>query len=162
MSLRLVLDASPLILLGKIGRLDLLRALAKRIVVPRPVVEELAAGGALDDVARRVRRSQWLAIVPGSPTDDRILAWDLGPGESAVLSYCLHHPGFIATIDDRAARRCAQSLAISTIGTLGLLLAAKSAGLIPRVKPVLEKLLQGGLYVSGRTLEALLVKAGEE
>ncbi|HCA96836.1 MAG TPA: DUF3368 domain-containing protein, partial [Cyanobacteria bacterium UBA9226] len=35
-----------------------------------------------------------------------VAAWDLGKGESAVLSFALKNSGFVAIIDDRAARRC--------------------------------------------------------
>lgn len=43
-----VVDASPLILLGNIGQLVLLEALAPRINVPEAVLEEVAAGVDLD------------------------------------------------------------------------------------------------------------------
>ena len=39
-----VVNASPLILLGKLGRADLLERLAQRILVPDAVLRELAAG----------------------------------------------------------------------------------------------------------------------
>ncbi len=37
------------------------------------------------------------------------MAWDLGAGESAVLTWARRNPGFTAILDDRAARRCAES-----------------------------------------------------
>ena len=39
-----VVNASPLIVLGKIGQLDLLTKLPQRIVVPAAVVSEIIAG----------------------------------------------------------------------------------------------------------------------
>jgi predicted nucleic acid-binding protein len=47
-----VVNASPLIFLGKAGRLELLRALGDRVLVPEPVFSEIAAGS--DDGADRV------------------------------------------------------------------------------------------------------------
>jgi predicted nucleic acid-binding protein len=44
MSDRWVLNASPLIVFGKIGRLDLVSQLAKEIVVPRGVAQEILVG----------------------------------------------------------------------------------------------------------------------
>ena len=39
-----VINASPLILLGKLERLDLIEALARHVMVPAAVVDEIAAG----------------------------------------------------------------------------------------------------------------------
>ena len=44
MSDRWVLNASPLIVFGKIGRLELFSQLAAEIVVPRGVAQEILAG----------------------------------------------------------------------------------------------------------------------
>ena len=72
-----VVNASPLILLGKIGRLGLLTALPERLMVPFAVEEEIAAGPH-DDPARA-----WVAgpgkefVVPAVNHDPRIVAWDL-------------------------------------------------------------------------------------
>ena len=41
---RWVLNASPLILLGKLRRLDLVEALASSVVVPESVLREVSAG----------------------------------------------------------------------------------------------------------------------
>ena len=43
-----VINASPLILLGKLGRTDLLESLAQRVIVPQAVFHEVAAGAAGD------------------------------------------------------------------------------------------------------------------
>jgi predicted nucleic acid-binding protein len=42
---RRIVDASPLILLGKIGRLDLLRVGGPEVVVPGAVLEEVGGHG---------------------------------------------------------------------------------------------------------------------
>ena len=44
MSDRWVINASPLIVFGKIGQLDLFIRLAEEIVVPQAVADEIAAG----------------------------------------------------------------------------------------------------------------------
>ncbi len=43
-----VIDASPLILLSRIGCLDLLLTLGRRLVVPLPVLAEIRAKGPRD------------------------------------------------------------------------------------------------------------------
>ena len=43
-----VINASPLILLGKLGRTDLLEQLAKQVMVPQAVLREVESGEAAD------------------------------------------------------------------------------------------------------------------
>ncbi len=52
-----VVNASPLILLGKAGRLELLRALGRDVIVPDAVLQELRAKGADDPVFQSVQQA---------------------------------------------------------------------------------------------------------
>lgn len=90
-----------------------------------------------------------------------IANWDLGKGESEVLSLALKSPGYAAIIDDRAARRCSQTLGITTIGTGRLLILAKQRGLIPLVSTRLQALRDAGLWLSD-DLVSLLKQQAEE
>ena len=69
------------------------------------------ASGDQDPSAQALRNCVWLEIRPEVPASPRVLAWDLGPGESAVLELALAVPGSTAVIDDLAARRCAAVIA---------------------------------------------------
>jgi predicted nucleic acid-binding protein len=64
-------------------------------------------------------------------------------------------------MDDLAARRCAEALGLSFMGTLGLVLKAKRKGLLPAARPALEKLLAAGMYLSPRILDRALAMVGE-
>ena len=107
MTERWVLNASPIIVLARIGREHLFHALADEVVVPRAVAMEIEAGPA-DDPARQTITSGYFTIVETVPEPD-VLAWDLGSGETAVLSYALNRPGWMAILDDAMARKCARS-----------------------------------------------------
>jgi predicted nucleic acid-binding protein len=63
---RWVLNASPLIVLARVGQEHLFRALADDVVVPRAVVEEIEAGPA-DDRARQAIAEGYFAIVDAVP-----------------------------------------------------------------------------------------------
>lgn len=52
MSRRWVVNASPLLLLAKIGRIDLLEQLSPKFIIPQGVLEEIEAGPD-DDPARK-------------------------------------------------------------------------------------------------------------
>lgn len=101
-----VANASPLILLGRISRLDLIDTLAPQIIVPDAVMAEIHAGEVKDATA--ITTLRWAesrrvsdAIVPAS-----VERWDLGSGESQVIAHGLAGPRW-AVLDDLAARRCA-------------------------------------------------------
>ncbi|WP_416349235.1 DUF3368 domain-containing protein [Leptolyngbya sp. CCNP1308] len=70
-------------------------------------------------------------------------------------------PKFRAMVDDAAARRCARSLNIPTIGTGGALVLAKRRGLIPTVAEPLQALRDAGLWISEDVMTLLKHQAGE-
>lgn len=88
---RWVVNASPLILLRKVERIQLLGALADQIAAPRAVNREVSAK---PDGERTVRTLTTLgsAIIVDDevpPTD--ILSWDLGAGEAQVITHAVVH-----------------------------------------------------------------------
>ena len=156
-----VVNASPLILLGRIGRIDLLVQLAPRVVVPAGVVSELREGPS-DDAARTWVEGLGIGFVADvARVDPLVASWDLGLGESHVLTLCrvLHQAQ--AILDDRAARNCAASLGLACRGTLGILLLAKRKGLVTQVRPLLDALLSQGLRLENRLIVAALRLANE-
>ena len=107
---RRIVNTSPLILLAKVGQLDLLRAGVPEIIVPDVVLREVGGRGPADPVFQEIQRAAWLKIVPTPPTPPRVLVWNLGAGESSVLAIaltdpatdrprCGHLPGSIAIRD---------------------------------------------------------------
>lgn len=66
--------------------------------------------------------------------DSMIAAWDLGLGESQVLTWIHNNPGYEAILDDRAAKIAALALGMLTRGTLGVILLAKREARIEHVK----------------------------
>lgn len=156
-----IANASPLILLGKVGRLSLLSDLADQILIPERVAAEVGAQSDGERSLAEIARHDGFRVVPSTPVPPAIEAWDLGPGESQVLALTLSVPGSRAVLDDLAARRCAQSLGLSVIGTLGVVLRARSTGRIPAARPVLDELRRKGLYVSTKLVDAALARIRE-
>jgi predicted nucleic acid-binding protein len=156
-----VSDASPLIFLARADELSLLRVVAETVLVPRAVAQEIEAKGDLDVAVRALRKSTWFEIVESAAPPPEIREWDLGKGEAAVLTWAWSHPGTLAIIDDREARRCARSIQVPLIGTLGVVLKAKSEGLVPMARPVIERLLDCGMYLSRQVIDSALALVGE-
>lgn len=155
-----VINASPLILLGKLGRTDLLESLAQQVIVPQAVIREVAAG-AVGDAAMQAAlawatpRVQDDILVPLS-----ISGWDLGAGESQVLAHCLAG-GHRAVLDDGEARAAAKVHSVLLVGSLGVILRARKAGLIPAARPLVEQLIESGSYLAADLVRQALHKVGE-
>jgi predicted nucleic acid-binding protein len=158
-----VINASPLILLFRAGYGDLLPRLFSRIIVPDAVWTEIAAGGVGDAAATALPSCSWAQRKPVEPSP-RVLDWSLGPGETAVISHALKHPGLRAVLDDRDGRRCARTLGVQTLGTGGTLILAKRRGLIPSVADGLHRLRGAGLWIGlicwSRSVSSIAVALG--
>lgn len=157
-----VVNASPLIYLARAGHLELLRIAAAEVLVPDAVADEILARGPGDPTACALAASsQWLRVTEAPAPPPSILAWDLGPGESAVLALALARRPARAVVDDLAGRRCAEALGIPLRGTLGVVLLARQRGAIPNARAVLGTLRAAGMYLSDRVLNAALAEVGE-
>lgn len=156
-----VVNASPLIVLGRLGQIEWLPRLAGNMVVPSGVAEEIAAGPP-DDAARLWLEGDGACHVRTvAATDPVVSAWDLGLGETAVLSFAQQHPGYVAVLDDAAARHCAQALSLPIKGTLSVVVMAKRAGLIEKATPLFDRLIADGFRVKPSVLEEAKALAGE-
>jgi len=158
---RWVVNASPLILPGKVEQIQLLEALAEQIAVPRAVIREVSAK---PDGARSVQTLTALEsaiIVDDEVPPANILSWDLGAGETQVISHAVANASDRVVIDDLEARRCAKAMGLAIIGTLGIVGRAKVAGLIERAGPVIQRLRETGLYASDEIVQRLLREVGE-
>jgi predicted nucleic acid-binding protein len=90
-----------------------------------------------------------------------IQAWDLGNGETEVISWAYVHCEFEAILDDRAAGNCASSLGIRVRGTLGVILLAKKEGVLSHVKPLIISLMEQGFRIAPELLRTVYRMADE-
>src|SRR5947209_1017307 len=152
---------SPLVFLVRADLLEILREGTSEVIVPVAVLRELEAHGDDDPTVRVIRNLDWIRAIVEPEIAPDIAAWDLGPGEYAVLSMARLDPTAWAVIDDGEARRCARSLGIPVIGTLGLVLLAKRTGRITLARPVVEELQASGMYLSDFVIQQVLERVGE-
>lgn len=155
-----VVNASPLILLGKLNRLDLLERMAPSVHVPDGVIREVAMGYHRDPATTtsvawaHEHRHPDVSVLP------TVAHWDLGMGESQVISLCLKTTA-VAVLDDGEARACAQTHGVPLIGTLGVILRARRLGLLPAAKPLIDQLITAGSFLDKTLVERELAKLGE-
>jgi len=156
-----VVNASPLILLGKTGHLDLLAALADTVVVPQAVAGEVGAKPDGAAILAEVAGNPAYRVADSEPAPPEVLAWDLGAGETQVITHALRHGADRVVFDDLEARRCAKAMWLRAIGTLGVVGRTKSTGRIAQATPVIEHLRRTGLYVSDALVQHILQEVGE-
>lgn len=156
-------DASPLINLAIIGKLDLLPALFGKVVIPQKVFEEIVVQGSEMPGADAVRMASWIEVRPSS---NRMLVQALqtqvDPGEAEAIALALEMQAHLLLIDERIGRQLAKEFRLPIMGLLGVLKIAKEKSLIPRLKPLLDQLIQeAGFRVSKALYQQILEQEGE-
>lgn len=157
-----VCNAGPLITLTKINRLHLLRDLFGQITIPQAVYDEVVLRGSGRVGALETRDAGWILVrSAGDRLSITLLREELGLGESEAIVLAQELNASWLLLDDALARRKANRLGIPVVGTLGVLLMAKNAGLISTVKAALDDLGRTDFRASQRVLDEVLYKAGE-
>ena len=161
MSRKWVVNASPLILLTKVSHISLLQELCDELVIPGGVAKEILIGPANDLTKIWLNEKGSPLIRDLEQVDPVVAGWDLGLGESQVISWAYKNPDFEAILDDRAARKCALSLKIPVRGTVGVILLAKKDGRLAKATPLLNQLIQVGFRIDPELIRTALRLAKE-
>lgn len=159
----LVADSGPLIALARLGLLSLPARLFREALVTATV---------WDEVTRGRGRAEWPALqaalqagqlkVVDDPTDlpPLVARARLDDGERLAIALALAQ-GAVVLVDEKRGRAAAAGLGLHVLGTLGLLVRARDAGLVQRVRPLAEALLQGGYFLARPLVERTLAAIGE-
>ena len=157
-----VSNASPLITLAKIGQFGLLEKLFGRVIIPQAVYAEVVIRSAGGPGASETNLADWIEV--RQAVDNlavAVLQEHLGAGESEAIVLAQTVGATLVLLDDALARRKAERVGLTAVGTLGVLLMAKQAGLIEAVNPPLAALRQTDFRISARVLDEVLTRAGE-
>jgi predicted nucleic acid-binding protein len=147
-----IVNASPFIALAKAELLDLLLDVpARQVYLPHVVVQEIGNGPPGDAAVAAlplVTLGGHVLPPPGGGVDPRLAAFDLDPGEAAVLTEALRWPNsgdtVVVVIDDKKGWQAAQHLGVRNTRTLRILKAAKQAGRLLAVKPAVKAMIATG------------------
>ncbi len=82
-------------------------------------------------------------------------------GESSAIALALEIPDSTIILDDYKARKIAEQLGIIFTGTIGVIIKAKLNGIIPSIKPLLEKIKQTDFRLSADIELQALKEANE-
>ena len=145
----IVSDASPLIHLAAINKLELVPKLVGSVVLPPAVFDEITAQGSEKPGAMGVREAAWVEVIACRDTEllARFMA-ELDAGEAEALTLAVELKADAVLMDERLGRSVASRENIKTIGLLGLLIEAKTGGLIQLVTPEMDALRRSGFYIA--------------
>ena len=125
-----IADTSPLIVLERIERLELLHKIYEEVHCTPTVIEEF--GSPLPT---------W--IVRTEPVVDdtlKVLESNLDLGEASAIALSLQLPNSLLLIDEAKGRKIALQMGLSITGTMGLLIKACQRQLTPSMETLIEEL----------------------
>lgn len=144
-----IADTSCLILLDKIGELNLLRSIFGRVIVTREIAMEFGSD-----------LPEWVTIRRIEKLDIQN-AFDLDTGEASAIILALELKSVLLILDDYKARKVAEKMGLNITGTLGLFLKAKQLNIISSIRPLLERIQQTNFRYSQKVFDQILTMAGE-
>jgi uncharacterized protein len=160
----IVSDTSPINNLAAINQLQLLQQLYGTILIPEAVYRELTDPIFPVAGAAEVRTLDWIQRL--SVTDRTVveaLCNELDVGEAEAIALALETKAELVLIDERRGRLVAGRLNLKYTGILGVLVEAKSRGLITEVKPLLNALIhQAGFWISAPLYNSVLQFVNED
>jgi hypothetical protein len=156
-----VSDTSPVTNLIQLGYLQLLHQIFGIVILPEAVFEELCQ---IPEQKAILEQQGWIFIQKPSDTAwVEILKLELDRGEAEAIALAVELKAAALIIDERQGRNKAESVELKIIGLLGILLEAKSKGLILFVRPLIDELVNKiGFRIQPALYQAILLKAGEQ
>jgi predicted nucleic acid-binding protein len=138
-------------LLDKIGELEILNKLFGSIITTTVVASEF--GQPLPS---------WIEIrQPSDNNYQSIIEVSVDKGEASAIALAIELDDCLLIIDDLKGRKFANEIGLTIIGTIGVIVDAKLAGIIPSIKPILTKIKSTNFRITEQ-LEALILKRSGE
>ena len=155
-----VSNSSIIIALARICRLDLMEKLFGKVIVPEAVWKEVTVEG--KSGREKILKAGFIHV---KKVRSRSLAAFLeefvDSGEAEAIVLALELDADLLLVDDRDARNLAKRLGLQVMGILGVLALAKYKGLIQEVKPIIDRLVENGFWISRKLLEEFLRELSE-
>ncbi|MDY6783010.1 MAG: DUF3368 domain-containing protein [Cyanobacteriota bacterium] len=159
----IVSNTSPISNLVFIGEISVLQQIYPKVLVPPAVHSELTRLPILQPTIVFLLDADWLEIQ--TPTNLQLLhtlKQTLDPGEAEAIALAVELSANRLLIDERLGRSIAASYGLQLRGLLGILIHAKQQGLIPVLKPILDRLVgSAGFRVSQTLYNRTLHEVGE-
>jgi predicted nucleic acid-binding protein len=156
-----VINTSPWIALSICKQTSLLNKLYDEVFIPQTVKAEILAGGTAGVGVKELNSSSWIKIESVDDAKKVKLLYELERGEAEVIVLAMERSIKQVLIDEKIARLQAKVFDLDVVGTLGLLLKAKKKGLVEKLKPLIDSIVEGGYWIKEDLVEAILKEAEE-
>jgi predicted nucleic acid-binding protein len=158
-----VSNSSPLIALARIGQLNIIASLFKRILIPAEVHHEVTVVGRGLPRAEEVRNANWIEVATQQHLVDPSIAQacqNLGAGERGAILLAKGLRADLILLDDWKARHVARVAGLSIVGCLGILEAGARRGLVADLRQAYIDLLRHGIRFDLKLLQDSLSRLG--
>jgi predicted nucleic acid-binding protein len=154
----IVINTGPLVTLTRIEALDIPGRLPFEFVCPQQVRDEIEEG-----VLKGHPRIDppWLQVAHLREPLSPIVLSTLDPGEAAVIQLALERHIPLVCIDEWKGRRAALAAGLRVTGVLGLLGKAKLLGILPALRPLINRAVERGIRYNPSLVEQVLKSVGE-
>ncbi|MCU0750464.1 MAG: DUF3368 domain-containing protein [Akkermansiaceae bacterium] len=158
-----VTDTSVVLNLCALQQERLLADLFGCVLAPPAVMEEFERLASVDQRFAGLTFPVFVQLSAATQIDPSlVLNQRLHQGEREALSLAAELGADAVLMDERAGRAAASSLGLSSIGVLGILVQAKTLGLLPAIKPLLERLHhQARFWIAPALIQQVLESVGE-
>lgn len=152
----MISNATAIICLSKINKLDLIKKLFSKVIIPSAVKEEILVEGkeGLENIKNAIEEG-WIKILEPK----RIIDLGLGKGENEAISLAQEKNETIM-LDDACAIKAAKSLEVQYIRSTTVILLAYKKKIINKKETIeiLNQLIENGYYISTKYYSMLLSK----
>jgi predicted nucleic acid-binding protein len=146
-----IADTSCFILLDKINEWSILQKVFQTVITTEDIAAEF--GRQLPD---------WVQIMTLTNKEYQLLLQlEVDNGEASAIALSIELGNALLVLDDYKARKLATKLHLAFTGTLGIILKAKQSGIIPYIRPVIEKIQLINFRFSEKNYKELLLLANE-
>lgn len=156
--MEIVSNASPLIFLAKIERMDLLNGY--EVTIPKQVYEEINKGIESKDDAQKIKTLVERSIIKVEEIEiiKELEQHNLGKGEKAAISLAINKKVGLVLLDERKARRTAKFHNLKPIGTICILIEAWKNNKLNKkeLKELIKKLIGKGYRINEALIISLL------
>lgn len=148
----IIADTSCLIVLNKIGELDLLHRIYKTVTITKDILLEYGE-----------ELPGWIEVQQSKDSKrQNLLEMFIDKGEASAIALALESENSTIILDDWKARKLAVRLGLNVTGTLGVIVKAKNNGLILSIKPYLDKIRNTNFRISEELERYALKEANED
>jgi len=148
----IISDTSCFIILSNIGEMELLCKVYSEVTTTPEIAKEFGE-----------KLPEWVIVSEAKDAAyQQILQLQIGKGESSAIALALEIPNSTVILDDYKARKIANSLNLPCIGTIGVIVKAKLLGIIPSIKPILDKMKATNFRLSAELERDALLAAQEQ